>query len=89
MDLINLINLIINQPTALKNSLGEPGKGFHSVRFLGYALYDVIGTIVIAIIISYFTKYKFIWVLLILFIVAEVLHWYFGVETTIIKQLGI
>jgi hypothetical protein len=73
----------------MEDLFGKPGEGFHSVRFLGYALYDVIGTIVIAIIISYFTKYKFIWVLLILFVVAEFLHWYFGVKTKFIKQIGI
>ena len=73
----------------MEDLFGKPGEGFHSVRFLGYALYDVIGTIVIAVIISYFTKYKFMWVLLILFIIAEFLHWYFGVKTTFIKQICI
>jgi len=38
---------------------GIPGKGFHSTRFYGFALYDILGTIAISILISYFFGYTF------------------------------
>jgi len=70
-----------------KNILGEPNKGFHKARLFGFASNDVVGTIMIAIIISYLYKYPFIVVLLILFLVAQILHWMFCVDTQFIKLL--
>ena len=70
-----------------KNILGEPGKGVHSYRLFGVAIVDVIMTIIAAYIISYFLKYSFIYVLLILFAYGIVLHRLFCVPTTVDKLL--
>jgi hypothetical protein len=67
-----------------KDALGRPGEGFHK-HFWGIALGDVLGTVAIAGVISYMTTWRFIIVLLVLFIVAEALHWYFCVDTAVIK----
>lgn len=68
-----------------KHTLGDPGKGFHATRIMGFALYDILGTIVIAFAFSYFTGFSFWYSLLGLLVLAELLHWYFGVETAFLK----
>lgn len=70
-----------------KNIFGEPGKGPHSYRLFGVAIVDVVLTIIAAYIISYFFKYPFIYVLLILFASGIVLHRLFCVRTTVDKLL--
>lgn len=68
----------------LKDNLGRPGEGFHK-HVAGVAIADVIGTVAIAGAVSYLTRWRFIIVLLVLIIVAEALHWYFCVDTAVIK----
>jgi hypothetical protein len=70
-----------------KNIFGEPGKGAHSYRFLGIAIVDTVLTIIAAYIISYFLKYPFIYVLIILFVIGIILHRLFCVRTTIDKVI--
>jgi hypothetical protein len=70
-----------------KNSLGIPGKGIHSYRFMGVAIADVIMTIIGALIISFFIKKPFLLVLVVLFILGIILHRLFCVRTTIDKLL--
>jgi hypothetical protein len=72
-----------------KNALGVPGQGFHSMRFMGVAVGDTVGTIVLALLISRNFGLEFIPTLLFLFILGEVLHWYFGVDTAVLRFLGI
>ena len=70
-----------------KNIAGEPGKGIHSYRIMDVAILDVIGTIIIAFIISYFSGYSFPLVLGVLFFSGIFLHRLFCVRTTIDKLL--
>ena len=70
-----------------KNALGVPKKGIHSYRLFGLAIADVIMTIIGAFLISYFTKQKFIYVLIISFVLGIILHRLFCVRTTIDKLL--
>ena len=71
-----------------KNIFGEVGKGAHSYRIFNIALVDVILTILLAIIIHLFIpKYKFIYILISLFILGIILHRIFCVRTTIDKFL--
>lgn len=70
-----------------KDILGKPEKGFHSTRFMGVAIYDVIGTLIVSLLISYYTKYSFVYVALFLFILGIILHRLFCVRTTIDKML--
>ncbi len=70
-----------------KDILGIPGKGIHSYRILNIAIADVIMTIIAAFIISYFFKFNFWIVLLILFILGILLHRLFCVRTTIDKLI--
>ena len=70
-----------------KNALGVPGEGFHQFRFMGIAIGDTVGTIVLAMVISRSLKLPFLPVLLALLIVGEILHWHFCVDTAVIKFL--
>lgn len=75
-----------------KDILGQPGKGFHSTRFMGFALFDILGTFAIAFIIALIFYRKtllksFIIISVILFIVAILLHRLFCVNTTLNKMI--
>jgi len=68
-----------------KDIFGIPGKGNHSIRFFGFALFDIILTIVASIVIAYVFDKNF-WVsLFVLFAVGELLHVIFCVNTSFIK----
>lgn len=70
-----------------KDSLGKPNQGIHQYRLFGVAIVDVIMTIIAAGIISYFSKYNFLMILVILFLLGIILHRIFCVRTTIDKLL--
>lgn len=70
-----------------KDILGEPGKGVHSYRIMNIAVVDVILTILVAFLISYFFKFNFWYTLIIFFLLGIVLHRLFCVRTTIDKLL--
>jgi hypothetical protein len=68
-----------------KYSLGIPGQGFHKQRIFGFALFDIIGTAVLAWILSKYTSYRFIPILIVLFLIGTMLHVLFCVDTTFVK----
>ena len=70
-----------------KDALGVPGQGFHSMRFMGLAVGDTVGTIILALIIARIFDLNFGPTLLVLFIIGELLHWYFCVDSTVMKWL--
>ena len=70
-----------------KNIFGKPKTGAHSLRIFDIAIIDVVLTILLAYILSIFTKYKFITLLVILFLLGILLHRMFCVRTTIDKLL--
>ena len=72
-----------------KALFGSPGKGPHAHRIFGYALVDTLATVLAALIITLFTEYSFIVVFTVLFILGEYLHYIFGVQTTVLTNLGI
>lgn len=68
-----------------KNIFGEPGKGVHRLRFGPFAFIDLLATLVLAGIIGYIFNIDVLLTFVILFIVAQVLHWLFCVNTSFIK----
>lgn len=70
-----------------KNIFGAPNTGIHSYRLFGFAIVDVVGTIVIAAIISYFTKFSFTYTVIFAFLTGIILHRLFCVRTTVDKIL--
>ena len=70
-----------------KNALGVPGEGFHSMRFMGVAVGDTVGTFILAWVVARMTKWEYLPTLIGLLILGEILHWYFCVDTTVMKFL--
>lgn len=70
-----------------KNIFGEPNTGLHSYRIFDIAVVDTVSTIILAVILSYFLKIKFLIVLFALFILGIIMHHLFCVRTTIDKLL--
>ncbi len=75
-----------------KNILGLPNEGIHKHFGTGFAVIDVIMTLILAIIFIYVMRYKFtlsnvlIW-FLIFFTLGQILHLIFGVNTAFVKLL--
>lgn len=68
---------------------GKPNEGVHSRRFGGYAVVDSVATLLVAILITYIWRVA-LWKSVIgLFILGEVLHYWFGVQTAFLTTLGI
>jgi hypothetical protein len=70
-----------------KNIFGEPNTGLHSYRIFDIAVVDAVSTIILAVILSYFLKIKFLIVLFALFILGILMHHLFCVRTTIDKLI--
>lgn len=68
------------------NALGIPGQGFHT-HYGGFALLDVLATIVLAELLSYSFGWNIYMVLVTLFLAGIVLHRYFCVRTEVDKIL--
>ena len=69
-----------------KDSLGTPGQGFHT-HFLGVAILDVIGTILVAELLSYVFNWNIYLTMIAVFLTGIVLHRIFCVRTTLDKIL--
>jgi hypothetical protein len=68
---------------------GKPGTGFHSMRFMGYAVGDTVGTILLALMTSWIFKINWMVSLVVWFVAGEVLHYYYGAQTAFLTTLGI
>lgn len=72
-----------------KDIAGIPREGFHSSRFFGMALNDILGTILLAYISSWYCKsndilnevfkHFFYW-----FLLGQIFHWIFCVDSSFI-----
>ena len=69
--------------------LGIPGQGVHALRLGGLAFNDTWMTVVAAALIAYFGNYSFWMTLVGLFVLGEVLHYLFGVQTAFLTMIGV
>jgi len=76
-------------PCPFANALGEPGKGVHAKRIFALAQNDILMTILVAAITSYFYNINFFVSLLAWVIAGEVLHYLFGTDTAALRMLGL
>jgi hypothetical protein len=76
-------------PCPYSNILGIPGQGFHSTRIFGLSLYDILATIVLSVIVSYFFKVSFLKSFIGWFILGEILHYLFGSNTAFLQMIGV
>jgi hypothetical protein len=72
-----------------KYVLGIPGQGVHALRLGGVSFNDTWMTIVGAALIAYFCNYSFLYTLIGLFVLGEVLHYLFGVQTAFLTMIGV
>jgi hypothetical protein len=72
-----------------RDILGKAGEGVHSYRLFGFAIVDVLMTIIVAWLIHRFLlpKYNFFIILAAFFLLGILLHRLFCVRTTIDKML--
>ncbi len=71
-----------------KNIFGKPNEGIHSYRILNIAIVDLLATILGAYILSFFIKNVNVYIIfIILFLLGQLLHKLFCVETTISKLI--
>jgi len=76
-------------PCPFANILGIPGQGFHSTRFLGLSLNDIIVTIILAIISSFIFKFHILFSFIGWFVAGEILHYVLGVDTAFLGYIGL
>ena len=72
----------------MEDIFGKPNTGFHSVRFLGMALYDWLGTFAIGVLFIFYFKRPVVPVLIGLVLISEGLHILFGVKTGLLRMIG-
>lgn len=70
-----------------KDIFGKPNEGVHSIRLFNIAVVDVISTIIVAFLFSYYFKWNFLYSLLGFFLVGILFHRLFCVKTTVDKIL--
>ena len=68
-----------------KDIFGKVKEGPHSYRIFNIAIVDTVLTIIIGFFIAKYFKLKLIYVLIVLFILAVIIHKIFCVETTLTK----
>ncbi len=71
-----------------KDIFGKPREGVHSIRILDIAVIDVIFVIIVSLSISYYMRYNHLLTFVIIFLLGIFFHWLFGVETTVMKYIG-
>ena len=69
--------------------LGVPGQGIHASRIFGLALNDILMTIALAFLTTFFVRVSFGLSLAGWFILGEVLHYYYGTKTAFLKMIGL
>jgi hypothetical protein len=82
-------NMTICPLSKYSNIFGKPNTGLHQYRILDTAIVDYIGTIIIAMIITYFTDIPLVITTILSFVIGILLHILFGVATNSVKYLNL
>jgi len=69
-----------------KNLFGAPGTGVHSLRIADIAVVDTVMTVIAAFGISKWSHQEFWIVLLVLFVIGEFMHYWFCVDTALLRK---
>jgi hypothetical protein len=72
-----------------KDIFGKVREGPHSYRIFDVAVVDSVLTILLALVLQklFFQNFSFLKVLAVTFIVGELMHWYFCVDSKVIQIL--
>jgi len=71
------------------NIFGKPNKGIHSHRLFGFAIVDILATLILAYIISKYTSYKLIYCVIFTILLGIIIHKIFCVKTKLNYILSI
>ena len=69
--------------------LGKPNQGIHATRLFGLAFWDIFMTLIVALIIAYTMQMSPIKTIIGLFLLAQILHILFCVNTAFLNMIGI
>ena len=69
-----------------KDLLGKPGEGLH-FHVAGIAIVDVLATILLGWAVSEWFEVNPLWCIGGFFVLGQMLHWVFGVETAVMRLL--
>ncbi len=72
-----------------RNFFGVPKEGVHRWRFMGVAVVDYLLTLVVAALTTYISKVPLVLSTIGWFLLGIFFHAIFGVQTSVIKKLGI
>jgi hypothetical protein len=73
-----------------KDALGVAGQGFHEARLLSSAMYDYIGSILLALLLTLlYRQIPLVVSTILVLVLGEILHYLFGVQTQTMKFLGL
>lgn len=70
-----------------RDVFGAPNTGFHARRIAGLALWDVVGTLVLAWPLARWTSWPYVRSLAFLLVLGILLHWVFCVPTKLNRML--
>ena len=70
-----------------KDTFGRPGEGVHSIRFLNIAIVDLLLTIAFSYLISIIFNTRLIYTFIIIFLIGQLVHFHYGVDTTFTKLI--
>ena len=72
-----------------KTIFGLPNEGAHNIRLFNLPIIDYIGSVIIALKITFITKIPFELIIIIVLIIGVLCHYLFGVETNLMKYFNI
>jgi hypothetical protein len=73
-----------------KDALGVAGQGFHEARLLKTAMYDYIGSILLALLLTLlYSQIPLVVSTVSVLVLGEILHYLFGVQSQTMKFLGL
>lgn len=64
-----------------KDLFGRPKVGFHKQRIAGFALFDTLGTVLIALAVAHLFKLSYVKTVAVAFLLGIGFHWLFCVDT--------
>ena len=76
-------------PCPYAHIFGAPNTGLHSIRLFGIAVVDTVLTVLAAYVIAKAYKINFWHSLVGLFVLGEILHYIFGVNTAFLNFIGL
>jgi len=79
----------MNRTCAYKDSLGQPGVGFHAARLGSFALWDIVSTIIIAIVLILYFRLNPVTTVIAITLLTIAIHWLFCVNTAGNMMLGL